>query len=441
MSANQSIHEIIQDILHRDMLPEEKTIVQNLINANRTRFRAIGHPRVARFLANKLADEQMRKKQADAARKYNLQAVGMLDAANSVAIDGNDAITSTLSASTLSLPSLQSTVRPPINDDDMHEYHKKVLKERDNPEYYRDTLPAPTDDNTALAVNKMSAALDNIFLRPVYVTNYLSLDTKYANWGTNNAPMSVLNFQLTANDNASNNTVVKLKYPLSDIIQSAILPFTIPPYAVPVTGGTWNGFEMVRCPSNKRMQVIITEVVETFKTTPAEQYTILADAQWDTETYDGTNLPYTTKITPVNAGVITYRFTLKYMNNITISLNDFTGPVYLPSPFIIGTVVTFGNPTVFTASTAGNAIGTFLTSGERVYLSGVTTSAPGSAPIAQLNSVAGLIATAIGQYQFSVPVDSSPVVNPQIGQWTAVVNSRRSIIPFVFSQLRPDVFN
>jgi hypothetical protein len=124
-------------------------------------------------------------------------------------------------------------------------------------------------------------------------------------------------------------------------------------------------------------------------------------------------------------------------------MNDFNGPMYFPSPFITGTVVTFGNPTVFTASTAGNPIGTFLTTGVKVYISGFSTTDPFSdgGRISAINSPSGYIATAIGLYQFSIPYDSTAMVGVSNATWTATVPTRRSVIPIVVSQLRPNVFN
>ncbi len=326
--------------------------------------------------------------------------------------------------------------------DDTREYMINELKKSDNPVYFRDTVEEPKDEETKLAVDKISNKLDNIFLRPVYVNNYFVCDSFYSNWQIEYIK-NIFTFPLSSNTISSSNDVVALKYPISESIQFNLLPYNIPPYAVKSEGGYWNGYEMIISPSNRRIKITVSEIIEVFNSTPIEKYTIIADCIYDNETIDGVNYPYISRIIPTNDGNIIYRFALKDLTKVTISMNDFRNDMIFPKPTIEGITFTPGNPSIFTVDTSTNPLGCFLINNQFVYINNFNTDQPITDIniINKINSVVGYKITNIpgNIYQFSIPVDSSAMVGTSNQTYTITVSNRRILFPFVINQLRPDI--
>jgi hypothetical protein len=285
--------------------------------------------------------------------------------------------------------------------------------------------------------------IDNDLLRPVYITQYISLDNKYLEeLYKNSFFLNKLSFQLTTNEGSSSNNVIVIKYPLSSLIKFNILPFTIPYYGVYSSEDNYNGnYELINSSPNKKIFISVEEIIEHYGTSPVQKYTIPASSQWDNITYDGTNLPNISNVTPVN-NEFTFHYPLKFLTNITISLNDSNNNILLPSPFLYSNTIIKANPTKIIINI--NFVGTFLNGSELVIISGFNSSNQNDILLVKtINKPGGYIATPniLNNYEFSIPVDTTGMIGNVVTDFKIFVPSRRVIIPIVVQQLRPEVNN
>lgn len=286
--------------------------------------------------------------------------------------------------------------------------------------------------------------VDNDLLRPAFITQYISLDNKYLeNLYKKSFFLNKLSFQLTTNEGSSSNNVIVIKYPLASLIRFNILPFTIPYYGVYSSEDNYNkGYEIIKSSPNKKIFISVEEMIEHYGTSPVQKYTIPASSQWDTITYDGTNLPNISNINPVNNNEFTFHFPLKFLTNITISLNDTNNNILLPSPFLYSTAITKANPAMITI--VNNGVGTFLNGNELVIISGFNSSDPNDiALVKEINKPGGFIATPniLNDMEFSIPIDTTGMIGNVVNEFKIFIPSRRVIIPIVVQQLRPEVNN
>jgi hypothetical protein len=286
--------------------------------------------------------------------------------------------------------------------------------------------------------------IDNDLLRPAFITQYISLDNKFLEGLYKNSFfLDKLSFQLTTNEGSSSNNVIVIKYPLASLIRFNILPFTIPYYGVYSSEDNYNkGYEIIKSSPNKKIFISVEEMIEHYGTSPVQKYTIPAASQWDNTTYDGTNLPNISNINPVNNNEFTFHFPLKFLTNITISLNDTNNNILLPSPFLYSTTITKANPAMITIT--NNDVGTFLNGNELVIISGFNSSDQNDiALVKEINKPGGFIATpnVLNDYEFSIPVDTTGMIGNVVNEFKIFIPSRRIIIPIVVQQLRPEVNN
>lgn len=322
------------------------------------------------------------------------------------------------------------------------EFMLNLLKQSDNPVYLRDNIEDPKDQETKLAVDKISDKLNNIFLRPTYINNYFICDSFYSNWTISDIK-NIFSFQLSSNNLSSNNETISLKYPISSSIQFNLLDFNIPPYFIKSISGEWNGYTLQFSPSSRRIKITVSEIIEVYNSAPSEKYTIIADCVYDNQTYDGTNYPYISRITPINDGNIIYRFIMQDLTKINISLNDFSNDMYFPKPTMTGILFTAGNPSIFTIDNNTNPYGSMLVDNQVVYISNFNTDQPSADQnlIKQINSNIGYKITNISGniYQFSIPIDTTGLVGVSNQTYTITVANRKILFPFIISQLRPDI--
>lgn len=286
--------------------------------------------------------------------------------------------------------------------------------------------------------------IDNDLLRPPYITQYISLDNKFLEeLYKTSFFLNKLSFQLTSNEGSSSNNVIVIKYPLSNLIRFNILPFTIPYYGVYSSENNYNnGYQIVKSSPNKKVFIEVDEMVEHYGTSPVQKYTILATMQWDNSTYDGTNLPNISNITPVNNSEFTFHFPLKFLTNITINLSDTNNKILLPSPFLYSTTITKANPAVITIT--NNTVGTFLNGSEQVIITGFNSSDNNDVNLVKtINRPGGFLATPniLNDYEFSIPINTLGMIGVVVNEFKIFVPSRRVIIPIVVQQLRPEVNN
>jgi hypothetical protein len=330
-----------------------------------------------------------------------------------------------------------------INDNPMavRNYMMDILNSSDNPIKKEVVI---NDSDTKNAVELISFKLDNNLLRTQFVTQYIVLDNYYLeSLYKNSFFLTELPFQFTTNDVSSNNSVVALKYPLSNIIRFDIQTFYIPYYGAysGLNSVLYNGYNIIRAPPGKRLQIYVKEIIEAYKTSPDEDYTMIANCQYDTTPYDGTNLPFISTVTPTNASIFTFHYPLKYLTTTTISFGDMLRDVLLPSPFLYSNTISKATPTTITVSNVNNPVGTFFIGGERIYITEFkSTSASDAQLVLLFNSPEGHIVSITGNaYQFTIPVDSSAMVGNVDGTFRIFVACRRIVIPVTIQQLRPEV--
>jgi hypothetical protein len=336
-----------------------------------------------------------------------------------------------------------STQHDDLNDNNIKNYMLSEINQSDNTIKSKALDEIKNSEFKSLA-KEIGFKIDNDLLRPAYITQYISLDNKYlellykSSFFLNN-----LSFQLTSNEGSSSNNVIVIKYPLSNLIRFNILPFTIPYYGVYSSENNYtNNYEIVKSSPNKKVFIGIEEMIEHYGSSPVQKYTILATSQWDTITYDGNNLPNISNIIPVNNSDFTFHYPLKFLTNITISLNDTNNNILLPSPFLYSITIAKSNPAIITI--IDNSVGTFLLGNENVIISGFNSSDPNDILLVkQINRPAGYIATPnpLNDFQFSIPVDTTGMIGNVNSEYKIFIPSRRVIIPIVVQQLRPEVNN
>jgi hypothetical protein len=339
-------------------------------------------------------------------------------------------------------------------------YMKDNLREDDNPTYFTQTKEENTREgvdlsdpmmtqNTTMALMKLTDVIENVFLFPNYIRSYVVLDSKnlpypILSWNfitpTLDFPVegrmkTVFSWPLSALNESTNDYTIILKYPLSNIIRIQVLPFTLPCYYV------WGGGWYIQFnPPNKEIQIQVSEIVEKFSTSRAENYTIPATMIWDESTYDGTNLPFYSNVTPKNNGEITFRYDLKSITNLTFSFNDYHLPMIFPQVVLKGYLMFKGNPTRFKVLDDGIPQGHLIQNGDRVVIENMTT----TDPVADVNYVAqitrqdGWVGTVniFGAYTILIDYDTTAMVGDVL-TYNVYVPSRRLLIPMVITQLRP----
>jgi hypothetical protein len=429
-------------------------IVKNIIKmSNKERFYAAICRGVENRLARKLSDHDisiickfMEKGGAEMKTEPEILITALSNTIMNNNAAGRDGIVNAATRTGL-MPMSAATA---MVDDPLaaHKHNMGILNEDANPIQPKEKLPIENADLRNMT-KYLSFKMDNDLLRTQFITQYLALDNYYladlsALAVTGGFFTNVMSFQMSANDMSNTNRTITLKTPLSDIIRFDIQPFTIPYYGVytGLASATYNGYALVRSPPGKLIQIIVPEIIETYKSTAAQNYMTLAKIQYDTTTYDGTNLPLTSTITPNNSSIFTFRYPLKYLTTVSVRLNDMLRDILLPTPFLYSNTITKANPTIITVSTTGNPVGTFFAGGERVYISGFTsTSAAADATlVSEFNTAEGLIVTQqADRYQFSVPIDSSAMAGSPAAIFTIFVACRRIVIPVTIQQLRPEI--
>ena len=206
------------------------------------------------------------------------------------------------------------------------------------------------------AINKVSHKLEKNVLFPNYVRQYIIFDTLYLDWlnETNPNPTYFIRDEITEftikpkllwnlsvnYDSSSNDNIIKLKYPLKNIISMQILPFYIPPYIIKTDGGEWlETFNVLNCPYNKNVSILIDEIIEKFYTNNQnkyDNYTTISDAQFIKKKFNPIYETIITEILPINQGNIIFRYPIQELTKISISLRDLSinQQMLFPTPIL-----------------------------------------------------------------------------------------------------------
>lgn len=318
------------------------------------------------------------------------------------------------------------------NMTNMQEY---MLSELKTPDGREKNMKVPDREEFAKMI---SSRLDRNLLLPQFGTQYVALDSYFANY--NGAAARYLNFPMAANNNAANNFTINLKYPIENVIRVEIQNFTLPQYIIGISSASAAstvaaaaGFQ--KSPPAQLINITMRELVETTKTSPIFNYNFLCRCEWSESKYDGTNSVNLSKITPINA-VQTFKFPLKYLTNLTVQFNDMLHEMWMPNPIIYSDLVIYANPTVITISNGVNVSAT-----EIVYISDFKTDTPALDNL--INSATGYMATFITENTLSINLDTSAYIGASqpVRTFSISIPSRRIVIPMVIIQLRPEVID
>jgi hypothetical protein len=254
----------------------------------------------------------------------------------------------------------------------LHKYMNDELNKSDNSTYLIDIqkikqLSKQLDLNINQAINKVSNTLEKNVLFPNYVRQYVVLDSYYLNWINNAIEQpdifirdnlseftikSKLEWNFSINDQSSeNNNIIKLKYPIKNLISIQILPFYMPYHIIYNKDvGEWlDTFNVINCPYNNIVGINIDQISEKFyingnnttkdidNNTYKINNTIYGYAKYVKKLFNLTNYTNITQIEPFNNGIIQFRYPIQQLTKLSISMYNMG----------INQIMRFATPTLY----------------------------------------------------------------------------------------------